>query len=165
MSFSEHEFVKLVEEHSPMICKIAGAYTKTMSDRKDLISETVLQLWKTSDSFQGKSKVSTWIFRVALNTAMNFKRKQKNDTLFLSFDPGKADLFNCPIESEQTQELEILYQCIDELDEINKAIILLYLEGNSHEEISEIIGISKTNVGTRIGRIKEQLKKSVTSKY
>lgn len=95
---------------------------------------------------------------------MNFNRKHKKETLFLPTDFSAADQFKSLIEAEQTPELDILYQCIDELDEINKAIILLYLDGNQHEEIAEVIGISKTNVGTRIGRIKEQLKKSATSK-
>ena len=158
------EFIQLVEGHSRMIFKIAGAYTKTTSDREDLIAETVLQLWRSSGSFKGNCKVSTWVYRVALNTAMNFKRKQKSETLFLPTDFSAADQFKSLIEAEQTPELDILYQCIDELDEINKAIILLYLDGNQHEEIAEVIGISKTNVGTRIGRIKEQLKKSATAK-
>ncbi len=158
------EFITLVEGHSRMIFKIAGAYTKTTSDREDLIAETVLQLWRSSGNFNGNCKVSTWVYRVALNTAMNFKRKQKSETLFLPTDFSAADQFKSLIEAEQTPELDILYQCIDELDEINKAIILLYLDGNQHEEIAEVIGISKTNVGTRIGRIKEQLKKSATAK-
>jgi RNA polymerase sigma-70 factor (ECF subfamily) len=158
------EFVKLVEEHSRMIYKISGAYAKTLYEREDLISETILQLWRTAGGFKGESKISTWVYRVALNTAMNFNRKHKKETLFLPTDFGSGQHFTNLIEAEQSPELDILYQCIDELDEINKAIILLYLDGNPHEEIAEIIGMSKTNVGTRISRIKEQLKRSVTSK-
>jgi RNA polymerase sigma factor (sigma-70 family) len=164
MSLNKNEFVKLVEEHSRMIYKISGAYAKTTCEREDLISETVLQLWRTSVNFKGESKISTWVYRVALNTAMNFNRKHKKETLFLPTDFGATDHFKNLIEAEPTPEFEILYQCIDELDEINKAIILLYLDGNPHEGIAEIIGMSKTNVGTRIGRIKEQLKKSANSK-
>lgn len=164
MGRDNHEFIQLVEGHSRMIFKIAGAYTKTTSDREDLIAETILQLWRSAGSFKQNCKTSTWVYRVALNTAMNFKRKQKSETLFLPTDFSAADQFKSLIEAEQTPELDILYQCIDELDEINKAIILLYLDGNQHEEIADVIGISKTNVGTRIGRIKEQLKKSATSK-
>ncbi len=164
MGISKEEFVQLIEEHSRMIYKIAGAYAKTVSDREDLISETVLQLWRTSGGFKGDSKLSTWIYRVALNTAMNFNREQKNRSLFLTTDLGKDHHFKYLIEAEPSEELEILYQCIDELDELSKAIVLLYLDGNSHEEIAEISGISKSNVGTRIGRIKEQLKKSATLK-
>jgi len=164
MGFDENEFVKLIEEHSRMIYKIAGAYTNTTSDREDLISEIILQLWRTSDSFKGASKFSTWVYRVALNTAMNSKRKQKNEKLFLTTNFINENQFKHLIEADPSEELEILYQCIEELDDINKAIILLYLDANSYEEISAITGISKTNVGTRIGRIKEQLKKSVITK-
>jgi RNA polymerase sigma factor (sigma-70 family) len=164
MSFDNNQFVQLVEEHSRIIYKISGAYTKTSHDREDLISEILLQLWRTSSNFEGNCKVSTWVYRVALNTAMNFKRKQKNETLFTPTDFGNANQFRQIIEAEPSEELDILYQCINELDDLNKPIILLYLDGNSHDEIAEITGISKSNVGTRIGRIKEQLKKSVTSK-
>lgn len=164
MSFDSNQFVQLIEEHSRIIYKISGAYTKTTHDREDLISEILLQLWRTSNNFEGNCKVSTWVYRVALNTAMNFRRKQKNETLFSPTDFGKANQFRQIIEAEPSEELDILYQCIDELDDLNKAIILLYLDGNSHDEIAEISGISKSNVGTRIGRIKEQLKKSVNSK-
>jgi RNA polymerase sigma-70 factor (ECF subfamily) len=160
----KNEFVKLIEAHSRMIYKIAGAYAKTTSEREDVISETVLQLWRTSGRFKGDCKISTWVYRVALNTAMNFNRRHKKEELFLPTDFSSDQHFKSLIEAEQSPELDILYQCIEELDEINKAIILLYLDGNPHEEISEIIGMSKTNVGTRIGRIKEQLKRSANSK-
>jgi RNA polymerase sigma factor (sigma-70 family) len=83
MGMDKNKFVKLVEGHSRMIYKIAGAYAKTASDREDLISETVLQLWRSSNNFEGKCKLSTCIYRVALNTAMYFNRSQKNRSLFL----------------------------------------------------------------------------------
>jgi RNA polymerase sigma-70 factor (ECF subfamily) len=164
MSFDNNQFVELVEVHSRMVFKISGAYTKTSHDREDLISEILLQLWRTSCNFKGNCKVSTWVYRVALNTAMNFRRKKKAETLFTPTDFGKPSQFGQIIEAEPSEELDILYRCIDELDDLNKAIILLYLDGNPHDEIAEITGISKSNVGTRIGRIKEQLKKSVTTK-
>jgi RNA polymerase sigma-70 factor (ECF subfamily) len=96
---------------------------------------------------------------------MNYKRKKKKDSLFFYLnDLKKEDNYSWFQEQDHSSELDILYQCIDELNEINKAIILLYLDGNSHEEISEITGISKTNVGTRIARIKEQIKNLVITK-
>jgi RNA polymerase sigma-70 factor (ECF subfamily) len=96
---------------------------------------------------------------------MNYKRKRKKETLFSSLSElKKEDVLPWLIEQDDSSELDVLYNCIDELNEINKAIILLYLDGNSHDEISEITGISKTNVGTRIVRIKEQIKKLSISK-
>lgn len=96
---------------------------------------------------------------------MNYKRNRKNNFLFYSInDFQKEEIQSWLIEQDNSSELEILYNCIDELEEINKTIILLYLDGNSYDEISEIIGISKTNVGTRISRIKEQIRNLVVSK-
>jgi len=164
MSIDKNEFVQLVEEYFRMIYKIAGAYTKTSHDREDLIGEMVLQLWRSSGSFEGKSKLSTWVYRVALNTAMNSRRRNRNERIFFSTGSYSDADFKQLIDAEPTEELEILYQCIDELDDLNKAIILLYLDGNPHEEIAEITGMSRTNVGTRISRIKEQLRKSATQK-
>ena len=96
---------------------------------------------------------------------MNYKRKKKKDSFFSFLDDfKKVDSLPWLIEQDYSSESEILYSCIDELNEINKAIILLYLDGNSHDEISEIMGISKTNVGTRIGRIKEQIRNLAITK-
>jgi RNA polymerase sigma-70 factor (ECF subfamily) len=95
---------------------------------------------------------------------MNFKRKREKDRLFLLDEINQIENLNWLIEQPDSSQSEILYMCIDELNQLNKAIILLYLDGNSHDEISEITGISKTNVGTRIGRIKEQIKNLATTK-
>lgn len=153
------QFLDILEKNIGIILKVSRAYTKVAQDREDLVNDIALELWKSFKSYKGDSKISTWIYRVALNTSMNYTRKRKKDSLFLlSNDFKKYDNSPWLIEQDSSAESEILYQCIDELNEINKAIILLYLDGNSHEEIAEITGISKTNVGTRIGRIKEQIK-------
>lgn len=162
----EEQFLKDIEENIGVIIKIARVYAKNSQDREDLINDIALELWKSFKSFNGNSKISTWIYRVALNTSMNYKRKKKNDSLFFSLnDFKKYDTFPWLIEQDNSSDIEVLYQCINELNEINKAIILLYLDGNSHDEISEITGISKSNVGTRISRIKEQIKNLANTKY
>jgi RNA polymerase sigma-70 factor (ECF subfamily) len=161
------QFLSIFEDNAGIIIKISRAYTNTSHDREDLINDIALELWKSYDKFKGDSKISTWIYRVALNTSMNYKRKKKKDSLFYSInDFKKNEILPWLVEQEQenSSELELLYNCIDELNEINKAIILLYLDGNSHDEISEIMGISKTNVGTRISRIKEQIKNLAITK-
>lgn len=161
------QFLSIFEENTGIIIKISRAYTNTSHDREDLINDIALELWESFEKFKGDSKVSTWIYRVALNTSMNYKRKKKKDSLFYSINDFKKDeIIPWLIQQEQenSSELELLYTCIDELSEINKAIILLYLDGNSHDEISEIMGISKTNVGTRISRIKEQIKNLAITK-
>jgi RNA polymerase sigma factor (sigma-70 family) len=161
----KEDFLDIFEQNIGIIIKISRGYASIAQDREDLINDIALELWKSFQSFNGNSKISTWIYRVALNTSMNYKRKKKNDSLFFSLnDFKKDDTFPWLIEQDNSTDIEVLYQCINELNEINKAIILLYLDGNSHDEISEITGISKTNVGTRISRIKEQIKNLITTK-
>jgi RNA polymerase sigma-70 factor, ECF subfamily len=158
------EFLDILGKNVGIILKIARAYTVNVADKEDLINDIVLELWKSFRRFKGDSKISTWIYRVALNTSMNYKRKREKDKLFFPDDLNQFEnrqLINDPPDSSNS---EILYQCIDELNQLNKAIILLYLDGNSHDEISEVTGISKTNVGTRISRIKELIKDLATTK-
>jgi RNA polymerase sigma-70 factor (ECF subfamily) len=158
------KFLDILDKNIGIILKISRAYAKTAQDKEDLINDITLELWKSFGRFKGDSKISTWIYRVALNTSMNYKRKKEHNTLFLLEDLKKDNSPNWLSEQQDLSQSDILYQCIDELNDFNKAIILLYLDGNSHEEISEITGISNSNVGTRISRIKEQLKDLATTK-
>ena len=153
----KEQFLNLLEKNIGIIIKISRVYTTIEQDREDLVNDITLELWKSFRSFNGNSKISTWIYRVALNTSMNYKRKKKNDTLFSIID-FKIETSEWLFEQDSSEQSEILYRCIAELNELNRAIVLLYLDGNSHDDISEITGISKTNVGTRIGRIKEQIR-------
>jgi len=160
---SKNYFVEIFEANIGIIYKISNAYTKTTADRDDLINDIALELWKAFPRFKGHAKISTWIYRIALNTSMNYKRRQKKEISLFS-DLKQIDNISTLIDNEDNSNIDLLYNCIEDLDEINKAIIILYLDNNSHDEISEITGISKTNVGTRISRIKEQLRKSVNKK-
>ena len=158
------QFLDILEKNIGIIIKIARAYSKTLHDKEDLINDITLELWKSFGRFKGDSEISTWIYRIALNTSMNYKRKREKDRLFFLDDLNQIENLSWLIEQPDSSHSEILYQCIDELNQLNKAIILLYLDGNSHDEISDITGISKTNVGTRISRIKEQIKDLATTK-
>jgi RNA polymerase sigma-70 factor (ECF subfamily) len=164
VSRQKDQFLNILEKNIGIIIKITRAYSKPLHDKEDLINDITLELWKSFARFKGDSKISTWIYRVALNTSMNYKRKREKDRLFFLDDLKQIENQSWLIEQPDSSNSEILYQCIDELNQLNKAIILLYLDGNSHDEISEITGISKTNVGTRISRIKEQIRNLVTSK-
>jgi len=159
----EEEFLKVFEANVGILIKIAKAYTNTTHDREDLINDILVELWRSFDTFRGMSAVSTWIYRVTLNTSMNYRRKKnKHNSLFTFLSDMKQFEDLCWLsEQEDTPETELLYRSIDQLDAFNKAIILLYLDGKTHEEIALIMGISKTNAGTRIGRIKEQIKKII----
>lgn len=161
----KEEFLDILERNIGIVIKISRAYTKVEQDREDLINDITFQLWKSFSNFKSNSKVSTWIYRVAINTAMNYQRNKKNELQLSSLNNFRtSDLDRWLPPKNHSSELDLLYESIDELNEINKAIILLYLDGNSHDEISEVMGISKTNVGTRIGRIKDQIKNIATSK-
>lgn len=157
-------FLDILEKNIGIILKISRAYAKTAQDKEDLINDITLELWKSFGRFRGDSKISTWIYRIALNTSMNYKRKKEHNRIFFLDDLKQDDSPIWPSEQQDLSQSDILYQCIDELNDFNKAIILLYLDGNSHEEISEITGISNSNVGTRISRIKEQLIDLATTK-
>ncbi len=159
----KEQFETIFEENIGIILKISRAFARTTYDRDDLINDIALELWKSFPRFKGNSKLSTWIYRVALNTSMNYKRKKKKNLVFFS-EIKQSESIARMVEEEEDLNTDILYKCIDELNELNKAIIILYLDGNSHDEIAEITGISKSNVGTRIGRIKEQIKKIVKIK-
>ena len=159
-----HErFISLLEKNLGIILKISKAYTNTAQDREDLVNDIAYEMWKALPNFRGKSKVSTWIYRIALNTAMNYQKKSRRKRDFLQdaivYYPDET-----PHKNDSNPQVELLYDWIAELDEFSKAIILLYLDGYRHNEIAELTGISKTNVGTRISRIKEQLKTKAIKK-
>ena len=158
MKADEKKFIKMVSENQAIINKICFGYTNNLEDRNDLQQEIIIQIWKAYPSFNHKSKISTWIYRIALNTAIsNFRRKKRN---IKSNELVPAN-YQIP-EVEENKELEEnilrLYQLIYGLDDLEKAIMLLYLDDNSYNDIADIVGISETNVATKISRIKLKLK-------
>jgi RNA polymerase sigma-70 factor, ECF subfamily len=117
------QFSSVLEENIGIIVKISRAYAATIHDREDLVNDILLELWKSFKNFKGNSKISTWIYRVALNTSLNYKRKKKNDLLFYHLsDFNKIDNLSWLIEQDHSQESEILYKCIDELTSIRSTI-------------------------------------------
>lgn len=157
----EDTFKELFSEHYAMVVKVCRMYSDSEEDIHDNIQEVALQLWKSFDSFEGRSKLSTWIYRVALNVCMFQLKKRKRygkvKTEWIDHIPED--------ELEKKEELEkqsnILSNAIKQLKEIDRAIILLYLEEVPYKEISEILGITVTNVGARINRIKARLKEII----
>ena len=158
-NFKPDLFLSVIETNKGIIYKVANSYCKDTEDRKDLVQEIVLKLWKSFDSYDEHFKHSTWIYRIALNTAISFYRKEK--TRKETTNPFSESLFNVA-DFEDNKQIEestfFLNQFISELKELDKALMLLYLEEKSHKEMAEIIGITETNVATKIGRIKAILK-------
>jgi RNA polymerase sigma-70 factor (ECF subfamily) len=158
-------FLEVLENHKKIVFKIAFAYTQNKADRADLVQEIILQLWNSFHRYDATYKYSTWIYRIALNVSISFFRKGKTHSkIFLTED---ETFLNVPQEEENYLEKEAnlkqMHAFISELKEIDKAIILLYLEDKSHQEIATIMGINKSNVGTRIGRIKVALSEKFTT--
>ncbi|SHF65414.1 RNA polymerase sigma factor [Pedobacter caeni] len=159
----EKAFIKMINEHRGIIYKVCNLYCLEKEYKKDLFQEIVLQLWKSFPSFRNESQRSTWMYRVALNTAITIFRKESRAPERRSISDAEFEIPDMDTFTDQQEQMGLLKQAINTLTQIEKAIILLYLEEKSYEEISEIIGISKTNVGVKINRIKIKLEKTIKS--
>ena len=156
----EKEFEKVVKTYSNTIYTVCYMFSNDNDEINDLFQETLINLWKGFSNFQGKSNVSTWIWRVAFNTCISQQRKKKSHpTQQLPID---INLFED--RDEDTKQIQMLYRRIHALQPFDRAIVLLWLEGVNYEEIGEIVGITAKNVSVRLYRIKEELKKMSNSK-
>jgi RNA polymerase sigma factor (sigma-70 family) len=151
-------FQEAIEQHKGILFKVARTYCQNEDDRQDLIQEMMIQIWKSIHKYNDQYKISTWLYRISLNVAISFYRKnrgRKSNQIVLN-----EQIAHMPEteKSEQDQQVNYLLLFISELKEIDKALMLLYLDEKSHKEIAEIVGMSETNVATKIGRIKNILK-------
>lgn len=153
-------FITAIDAHQGLIFKVASIYTNNFEDRNDLSQEIIFQLWKSFDTFQQKSSLSTWMYRVAMNVAIQQLKATKRKILTVPLEEQFLN-FKDATSNELNEQWAILKQHIEQLNLLEKGIVLLYLENKSHEEIAQIIGISTSNVGTKLSRIKEQLKKQI----
>ena len=153
----EKEFLTVIRSYERVIYKVCYLYTTPNATLNDLYQEVVLNIWKAFPKFRGECKISTWIYRIALNTCISFIRKEKRTPEYVTLNPEVNSIMdeNDPIHDMLKQ----LYNMINRLGQLDKSIILLYLEENSYEEIAEITGLTVTNVATKISRIKDKLKK------
>ena len=153
-------FIKAIQENEGLIYKVAAFYTNSKDDRADLVQEIIYTLWKSFETFKQQSALSTWMYQVAMNVAIFHLKKSKKSITTTAID---LTVFNFPetASDDFEEKLEVLHTHIKDLNLFDKGILMLYLESKSHEEIAEIIGISKTNVGTKLSRIKEKLKKQI----
>jgi len=151
-------FSELIEKHQAIIHKVTLVYTNGRVDREDLFQEICLQLWKAYPNFRGEAKFSTWMYRVALNTAISTIRKSRNTPGFehLADHDGVMDE-----NREEAEQLKQLYTAISKLNRIDKAMILMWLDEKSYEEIASIMGTSKNNVSVKLVRIKRKLEELV----
>ena len=152
----EQEFIATIRTYERVIYKVCYMYATTDTPLNDLYQEVVLNLWKAFGKFRHECKISTWIYRIALNTCISFIRKGKNTPEIVTLTPA----FDRTEDDDETETmLRQLYQMINRLGQLEKSIILLYLEDKSYEEIAEITGLTVTNVATKLSRIKDKLRK------
>ena len=154
----EHEFVSNLEKHQNIVHKICRMYTNDQDSHNDLFQEITIQLWNAYPKFRGDSKFSTWMYRVALNTAITLYRKSKKELHTQNYDDIsfkiKAEAYNDEVE----KQLQLMYKAVKELNDIEKALVFLYLEDQSYREISDMLGISEVNARVKMNRIKKTLR-------
>jgi RNA polymerase sigma-70 factor (ECF subfamily) len=151
--------VKLVQEHRFLLYKVCRLYCFTEADRQDLFQEIVIQLWKSYPGFRGDSKFSTWLYRIALNTAISDLRKQGRRPSTTSTSEIPPSLPDMTSPGEEEQQLQQLYAAIARLSDVEKALVMLYLEDKPYEEMEEIMGINQNNLRVKMNRIREKLRK------
>jgi len=152
------QFQKLIEQHKGILLKVARTYCQQVEDRQDLIQEIRIQIWRSFDKYNDKYQISTWLYRIAINVAISFYRKNEKrheNIIPLNEQISEIKENDSSVNEEQIKEL---MSFIYKLNDLDKALMLLYLENKDHTEIADILGISKSNVGTKIGRIKEKMK-------
>lgn len=149
-------FIQLIEENKALIFKICNAYCRLPADREDLAQEIIFTLWRGRERFRPDHKFSTWLYRVALNVAISYYRKTKKTTASIPLsDIHTNQLDHSSLLTEEEDKQQLLQREIAALKEFDKALIILYLEERRYKEIAEIIGITETNVATKLSRIKE----------
>ena len=151
-------FQKIIEQHKGILYKVARAYCQNEDDRQDLVQEMMIQIWKSIHRYNKQFKISTWLYRISLNVAISFYRMKTTRANKYTVLNEQTEQIPTDDKTEDEWQLNLLEQFISELKEIDKALMILYLEDKSHFEIAEILGMSVSNVGTKIGRIKDKLK-------
>ena len=160
----QERFQSLIEEHKKILYKVCRSYCRNPGDRDDLAQEIVIQLWRSFRAFDHRVKFSTWMYRIALNVAISFYRRESVRKRHLV--PRSERLLEVAGEpAGQSPEVQLLYDWIERLDPLHKALVILYLDGNSYVEMAGILGISETNVATKISRLKHAMRQELGTQH
>lgn len=154
----EHSFVELLEQHQNIVHKICRLYTNNQDSHNDLFQEITIQLWKAFPKFRGESKFSTWMYRVSLNTAITLYRKSKRNIDTYDFEEIQYKIPSENYDDTEEQQLKLLYNAVHQLNDIEKALVFLYLEDKDYHEISDTLGISEVNARVKMNRVKSKLR-------
>ena len=155
---NEHKFIVEFEQNQNIIHKVCRIYTSNQDAHNDLFQEIAIQLWKAYPKFRGESKLSTWMYRIGLNTAITLYRKSKRSIVTQDFDSVLYKIESTSYDDTEEEQLKLMYAAIHQLSDIDKALIFLYLEDVNYKEISETMGITEVNARVRMNRIKTRLK-------
>lgn len=161
MDSKQKEFSQLIKGNQGLIIKVSRLYTNSLEDEQDLFQEIVLQLWRSYDSFKGNSKISTWMYRVALNTAITLFRKKKKSPLTSELDEVHFE-YEQEQDDEKQAQISLLYKVIKLLPNVERAIVMMYLDDISYKEIAETLGITEVNARVKMNRLKKTLKELMT---
>ena len=157
----QERFQAVVDQHKKILYKVCNSYCRNRDDRDDLAQEIIIQLWRSFGKFDERYRFSTWMYRIALNVAISFYRRESTRTRHVISD--EEQLLEAIDDTEsQPEDIRLLYQFIEGLDPLNKALVLLYFDGNSYQEIADVLGISETNVATKISRLKKTMKQELS---
>ena len=154
----EHSFVELLEKNQRIVHKICRLYTNDDEAHNDLFQEITIQLWKAYPKFRGDSKFSTWMYRVALNTAITLYRKSKRSIKTQDFETISFKITSEEFDDTEEKQLALMYSAVKELNDIDKALVFLYLEDKNYREISETLGITEVNARVKMNRIRGKLR-------
>jgi RNA polymerase sigma factor (sigma-70 family) len=153
---TKSKFIEIIHENEGLIYKVAKMYSNSIEDEQDLYQDIIYQLWKSFASFKNESKITTWMYRIALNTSIHYLDKGKKKAHQV---PMEDAFLNKPeiIDDSKQEQHDMMFAQIKKLNDIEKGIIFLYFEGKSYDEIAVITGFTATNIGTRLGRIKQKI--------
>src|SRR5690554_1045169 len=154
----ELSFVQQIKEHQNLIHKVCRIYTSCGDDHNDLFQEITIQLWKAYPKFRGDSKFSTWMYRVGLNTAITLYRKRKRSIATEDFSSFQYKIKAEPYDDTEEEQLKLLYKAVHQLNDIEKALVFLYLEDKNYKEISETLGNTEENARVKMNRVKTKLR-------
>lgn len=157
----QQQFLNTIRQHNGILHKVCRLYCHSAEDRQDMFQEIVAQVWKSFPGFRQEAKISTWIYRIALNTAISYFRKNQRKIHTVILDTHEMPVISEAEEEKQKERLQLMQQAIDRLSDVEKALIMLYLEDKSYEDMEEILGMSQGNLRVKINRIKEKLRKNI----
>jgi RNA polymerase sigma-70 factor (ECF subfamily) len=160
---TESQFIEMFKTHQGIVHKVCGMYRHDPDDKKDLFQEIVIQLWRAFPKFRQESKISTWIYQIALNVAISDFRKESRRPQKVELSENILNISDENYDNTTDEKLKILHHAIAQLSEIEKAIVMLYFEEKDNEEIAEIVGITQNNVRVKMTRIREKLRTMIMS--